>query len=55
MERNQKKIIKIDGQIYYEEFYKIMIEVIKNKNEKFSIQIRQLLLMDNIENKNSLG
>ena len=32
-----------------------MIEVIKNKNEKFSIQIRQLLLMDNIENKNSLG
>ena len=54
----QKMIQQIDlnqdGQISYEEFYKMMMEVINNKNKRFSMQIRQLLLMDNTDNKNLL-
>ena len=44
-----------DGQISYEEFYKMMMDVINNKNKRFSMQIKQLLLMDKIDNKTLIG
>ena len=47
----QKMIEQIDlnqdGQISYEEFHKMMMDVINNKNKRFSMQIKRLLLMDN--------
>jgi calcium-dependent protein kinase len=36
-----------DGQISYEEFHKMMMDVIHNKNKRFSMQLKKLLLMDN--------
>ena len=36
-----------DGQISYEEFHKMMMDVINNKNKRFSMQLKKLLLMDN--------
>ena len=36
-----------DGQISYEEFHKMMMDVIHNKNKRFSMQLQKLLLMDN--------
>ena len=38
-----------DGQISYEEFHKMMMDVINNKNKRFSMEIQRLLLMDNSE------
>jgi Ca2+-binding EF-hand superfamily protein len=47
----QKMIQQIDlnqdGQISYEEFHKMMMDVINNKNKRFSMQLKKLLLMDN--------
>ena len=47
----QKMIHEIDvnqdGQISYEEFHKMMMDVIHNKNKRFSMQLKRLLLMDN--------
>ena len=58
----QKMIQQIDlnqdGQISYEEFHKMMMEVINNKNKRFSMQIKRLLLMDNnneIDDNTRLG
>jgi calcium-dependent protein kinase len=46
----QKMIEQIDlnqdGQISYEEFHKMMMDVINNKNKRFSMQLKKLLLMD---------
>ena len=46
----QKMIQQIDlnqdGQISYEEFHKMMMDVINNKNKRFSMEIQKLLLMD---------
>ena len=36
-----------DGQISYEEFRKMMMDVINNKNKRFSMQLKKLLLKDN--------
>ena len=36
-----------DGQISYEEFHKMMMDVINNKNKRFSMQLKKLLLLDN--------
>ena len=36
-----------DGQISYEEFHEMMMDVINNKNKRFSMEIQRLLLMDN--------
>ena len=36
-----------DGQISYEEFHKMMMDVINNKNKRFSMLLKKLLLMDN--------
>ena len=53
----QKMIQQIDlnqdGQISYEEFHKMMMDVINNKNKRFSMQIKKLLLMDNNENSDN--
>ena len=53
----QKMIKQIDlnqdGQISYEEFHKMMMDVINNKNKRFSMQIKKLLLMDNNENSDN--
>ena len=35
-----------DGQISYEEFRKMMMDVINNKNKRFSMQLKKLLLQD---------
>ena len=35
-----------DGQISYEEFHKMMMDVINNKNKRLSMQIKRLLLSD---------
>ena len=47
----QKMIQQIDlnqdGQISYEEFHEMMMDVINNKNKRFSMEIKRLLLMDN--------
>ena len=47
----QKMIQQIDlnqdGQISYEEFHDMMMEVINNKNKRLSMEIKRLLLMDN--------
>ena len=47
----QKMIQQIDlnqdGQISYEEFHKMMMDVINNKNKRFSMQLKKLLLRDN--------
>ena len=49
----QKMIQQIDlnqdGQISYEEFHKMMMDVINNKNKRFSMQIKKLLLNENID------
>ena len=55
----QKMIQQIDlnqdGQISYEEFHKMMMDVINNKNKRFSMEIKRLLLMDNnIDNSAAL-
>ena len=46
----QKMIQQIDlnqdGQISYEEFHKMMMDVINNKNKRFSMEIQKLLLME---------
>ena len=46
----QKMIQQIDlnqdGQISYEEFHKMMMDVINNKNKRLSMQIKRLLLSD---------
>ena len=47
-----------DGQISYEEFHKMMMDVINNKNKRLSMQLKRLLLMDydnNIEDRNIFG
>ena len=31
-----------DGQISYEEFHKMMMDVIHNKNKRFSMQLKKL-------------
>ena len=53
----QKMIQQIDlnqdGQISYEDFHKMMMDVINNKNKRFSMQIKKLLLMDNNENSDN--
>ena len=36
-----------DGQISYEEFHEMMMDVINNKNKRLSMEIQRLLLMDN--------
>ena len=36
-----------DGQISYEEFHEMMMDVINNKNKGLSMEIQRLLLMDN--------
>ena len=47
--------INRDGQISYEEFHKMMMDVINNKNKRFSMEIKRLLLMDNnIDNSAAL-
>ena len=55
----QKMIQQIDlnqdGQISYEEFHKMMMDVINNKNKRFSMQIKKLLLMDYDENSNEIN
>ena len=58
----QKMIQQIDlnqdGQISYEEFHKMMMDVINNKNKRFSMQLKRLLLMDydnNIDDRNLFG
>jgi len=44
-----------DGQISYEEFHKMMMDVIHNKNKRFSMQLKKLLLMDNnLDNDDSI-
>ena len=43
-----------DGQISYEEFHKMMMDVIKNKNKRFSMQAPKLIFRDN-KNLNSLN
>ena len=47
----KKKIRQIDlnqdGQISYEEFHKMMMDVIHNKNKRFSMQLKKFLLLDN--------
>ena len=47
----QKMIQQIDlnqdGQISYEEFHNMMMEVINGKNKRLSMEIKRLLLMDN--------
>ena len=43
-----------DGQISYEEFHKMMMDVINNKNKRFSMQLKKLLLMDNNIDDDSL-
>ena len=43
-----------DGQISYEEFHKMMMDVINNKNKRLSMQLKKLLLMDNNINDDSL-
>ena len=42
-----------DGQISYEEFHKMMMDVINNKNKRFSMQLKKLLLND-FDKDNSL-
>ena len=53
----QKMIHEIDlnqdGQISYEEFHKMMMDVINNKNKRFSMEIKRLLLMDNSNDKDN--
>ena len=53
----QKMIHEIDlnqdGQISYEEFHKMMMDVINNKNKRFSMEIKRLLLMDNNNDKDN--
>ena len=47
-----------DGQISYEEFRKMMMDVINNKNKRLSMQLKRLLLMDNehnIDDRNIFG
>ena len=58
----QKMIQQIDlnqdGQISYEEFRKMMMDVINNKNKRLSMQLKRLLLMDNdhnIDDRNIFG
>ena len=55
----QKMIQQIDlnqdGQISYEEFHDMMMEVINNKNKRLSMDIKRLLLMDNNNLDYSLG
>jgi Ca2+-binding EF-hand superfamily protein len=42
-----------DGQISYEEFRKMMMDVINNKNKRFSMQLKKLLLKDkNLDDDN---
>jgi hypothetical protein len=36
-----------DGQISYQEFHEMMMDVINNKNKRLSMEIQRLLLMDN--------
>jgi len=43
-----------DGQISYEEFHKMMMDVIHNKNKRFSMQLKKLLLSDNNLDENPM-
>ena len=43
-----------DGQISYEEFHKMMMDVIKNKNKRFSMQAPKFIFRDN-KNLNTLN